>query len=122
MSRKNKKNKRPDRVIAEGPACPDLGPCCCCQKIGPTVRNLITLPFRAPAGEDGRRIGGWGCAVCHLPCEGAVAVMCDGCIEEKRELVEACAGYPASGERLPMAALTEPFDHDPARHREFGNG
>ena len=115
----SRKAIRPGRMTAEFPACPDLGPCCTCRKSGPSVRNLITLPFRAPAGADGRRIGGWGCAVCHLPCEGAVAAMCDDCIDERRDLLEACAGYPATGCRVPITALTEPFDHDEQRHREF---
>ena len=102
---------------------PDFGACCACGEQGPSVRNLILLPLRAlqPAnrssGEGG--LGGWGCAVCHLPCEGAVAALCDRCAEEDRPLAHACVGYPALGVRVPVGELTEPFEHDPLFHPEL---
>lgn len=109
----------------------DLGPCCACRQPGKTVRNLLMLPLRAPASANpdrDRAQGGWGCVVCHLPCEGAVAVLCDRCSPrcgasprgraEDREVLDVCDGYPALGRRTPRAGLTEPWDHDYALHPE----
>ena len=108
----------------------DLGPCCACRQSGKTVRNLLMLPWRLPAGAEpvqsltsaGTDLvsgkGGWGCFVCHLPCEGAVAVLCDRCRAEGREVLDVCDGFPALGRRTLRAGLTEPWDHDYALHPE----
>ncbi len=95
----------------------DFGPCCACREEGPTVRNLCMLPLRMP--DTTERRGGWGCLVCDLPREGAVAVLCDRCVSEEREIVDVINGYPVDKQRLPYASLTEPFDHDLARHSEI---
>lgn len=34
----------------------DLGPCCGCGKLGPTVRTIVALALRAPVPGTG-----WGC-------------------------------------------------------------
>ena len=89
----------------------DLGPCCCCEKIRPDVRNIMMLHKRAPI--PGR---GWGCLVCGLPSDGAVYVCCDECLEKKRKPKFACRGYPKSDRRIPIEQLTESFKHDEVMH------
>jgi hypothetical protein len=95
---------------------PDLGSCCCCGKTGPSVRNVMMLKVKAPVA--GR---GWGCFVCGLPSDGAVAVLCDECLGDKPEgsqpdIKFACIGYPQENQRVPLDQLTEPFDHIISRH------
>lgn len=99
----------------------DLGPCCACRQSGTTVRSLLMLPLRLPTAAEPDPVsgkGGWGCFVCHPPCEGAVAVLCDRCRDEEREVLDVCDGHPALGRRAPRAGLTEPWDHDYALHPE----
>lgn len=91
----------------DGPA---FGPCCNC---GTTegVRNVMMINRRGPI--SGR---GWGCVVCGLPCDGALVVLCDDCLEvDPPKFV--CTGYPATDGRTAYADLVpEVFDHDPAKH------
>ena len=91
----------------------DLGSCCACRKAGPTVRNIMTLPFRSPTPGFG-----WGCVVCHLPSDGAVAVLCDACLESGAPIVDVCHGYPKENMRMARESLTAAFDHDLARHED----
>lgn len=60
---------------------PSLGPCCVC---GGTekVRTILALHKKCPTGR-----GGWGCLVCGLPSDGAVAVVCDACCEAPTQLL-----------------------------------
>jgi hypothetical protein len=93
------------------------GPCCACMREdsparGP-LRNLVTLAVRTPV--DGT---GWGCLVCSLPSNGAVAACCDDCIAGGAPILHACRGYPTSGERVPVADLFEGWHHDLRRHEE----
>lgn len=92
-----------------------LGSCCICETFT-EVNNIMMLDRKAPiAGK------GWGCIVCRLPHDGAVAVVCDGC----REFVEAganpvyvCRGSPGTDGRTLYAELSpEPFGHDEEAHR-----
>jgi hypothetical protein len=91
----------------------DFGPCCACRRSGPTVRNLICLDLRAPVAGTG-----WGCVVCGLPSNGAVAVLCDACMGASADIVDVCHGYAATGMRSARAACTEPFVHDESKHEE----
>jgi hypothetical protein len=88
---------------------PDLGPCCCCERTD-GVRNVITLHRR------GVMLGrGWGCVVCGLACDGAIAVLCDDCLG--KPLRFACRGYPGKDGRVPISELPAgDFDHDPRKH------
>jgi hypothetical protein len=66
---------------------------------------------------------GWGCAICNLPADGAVAVLCIECEPiyhaDASALRFACRGYPASEGRVPINELpTEHFDHDLNKHDE----
>lgn len=93
----------------------DLGRCCACGRTGPTVRNLLSLDRRAPVPGTG-----WGCFVCHLPSDGAIAVLCDACVEAGREPTSACRGYVADKGRAPAWELPPGvFAHLPAFHPEL---
>jgi len=88
----------------------DLGPCCVCE--APTgARNILMLRSKAPIAGHG-----WGCMVCDLSMDGAVAVVCDGCVGQPLKF--ACRGYPQTDGRIPIAELTGTHDHDLARHRD----
>lgn len=52
----------------------DYGTCCQCEgELGDV--NVLSMDFRAPV------IGtGWGCAICGLPFDGALVILCDTCI------------------------------------------
>lgn len=97
-----------------------LGICCICLMERPTVRNLIMLPKRAPMPGEGC----WGCFQCGLPMAGAVAVLCDDCLERHVEhgtpIALACVGAPGKNERVPLEALTETFDHNMSKHQGEG--
>jgi hypothetical protein len=106
----------------EREAVPDLGPCCCCGRAQDgTVRTLVMLTFRAPAGYVG-----WGCLVCRLPSEGASAVVCDACMEQYRnvdlrERLKWIQGghYAADRIRVPLEGFARvPHDHDLNKHPE----
>ena len=98
----------------------DLGPCCICQETNPTVRNLITLPYRDPNDDSPT---GWGCLLCNLPPNGTTAVICDNCMAKhgnkdlKSQLKHVIHGYPALHGRKPFQPdLLEPFDHNLELH------
>ena len=91
----------------------DLGACCACEATGATVRNIIMLDKRAPVSGTG-----WGCVQCRLPFDGAVYVLCDECLDAKREPKDVCRGYPGEGARVSIATVTEPFEHDMSKHPE----
>ena len=59
---------------------------------------------------------GWGCLVCGLPNDGAIAVVCDNCLEAETEILEVCHGHPHEGRRMALSVINEPFEHDPAKH------
>jgi hypothetical protein len=90
-----------------------LGRCCACPTEDGTVRNIFMLDKRSP--ELG--IGCWGCFQCGLPTAGAVAVLCDRCLEAEKEPVTACLGAPGDNRRFPISDLpAEPFEHDMSKH------
>jgi hypothetical protein len=101
-------------------ATPDLrlGMCCICLEEHPTVRNVVMLEVKAP--KPG--YGCWGCFQCGLPLEGAIAVLCDNCLEEHtqngRPISLACVGPPSENQRVPLVSLTEPFVHDMSHHAD----
>jgi hypothetical protein len=91
---------------------PSLGTCCRCGG-SETVRNIYMLPYRNKVPGHG-----WGCVICHLPSDGAVAVLCDGCALQVEQhgidavLRYACRGYPATDGRAAIEKFQEPFAHD----------
>lgn len=90
-----------------------LGNCCACGRED-GVRNIHMLPRLAPI--PGR---GWGCVVCGLPLDGAIAVVCDPCHEERRPLLFACFGYPAANDRVPIEDLAGKHEHRMELHLEL---
>jgi hypothetical protein len=89
------------------------GPCCACLKEGRRLRNLICITKRRPTPGNG-----WGCVVCGAPPDGAVAVICDPCLEARAAIVEVCAGAPPEPGRIRLEELREDFDHDLSKHPE----
>lgn len=91
---------------------PELGPCCICG-ISHDIVSIALLPFKCQVPGHG-----WGCAVCRLPADGAIAVVCAMCTPAfdrgATSLRFACRGYAATDGRVPIEALTEPHDHTPA--------
>jgi hypothetical protein len=92
---------------------PDLGFCCNCPA---RATAIVMLHRRAPVPGTG-----WGCVVCDLPSDGALAVLCDACgdaFEKSDEpLRQVCVGYPKDNRRLPYGDLAPgAFDHDAAKH------
>ncbi len=89
----------------------DLGPCCICGSAGYGVRNVMMLHFKNQVPGHG-----WGCVVCGLPPDGAVAVLCDPCFDRlnagEATLKFVCRGYPATEGRIPFPELTVPHDHN----------
>ena len=90
---------------------PDYGACCACNTTGPTVRNFLCLDKKAPVPGQG-----WGCMVCDLPLDGAVAVVCDSCLENECLPEQAIYGYPSEKKRCFIATLTEDFKHQDVPH------
>ena len=90
---------------------PSLGPCCGCERDTGLARNIVMLPFRNKMPGHG-----WGCFVCGLAPDGAVAVLCDECAERFDRgdggLRFACRGYPGIDGRAPLAEFTGSHTHD----------
>lgn len=91
----------------------DLGLCCSCRGVE-NVRNIIMLHQLAPIAGTG-----WGCFECDLPANGAIAVICDSCLEANKEIVDVCLGNSASRNRVSLKSLSaKTFDHDYFKHPE----
>jgi len=85
---------------------PDMGACCNCGGTA-RVRTIVLLPLRAPVPGTG-----WGCGVCNLPPDGAMAVLCDNCVRRGDNPQFAISGYVSSNSRVPIDSLSlEPFVH-----------
>ena len=102
----------------------NLGNCCICEKGAPEVKvcNIVMLDLRVPLQHRGR---GWGCVQCGLAMEGAVAVLCDPCLDKHvagAAIKLACLGSPADNVRIPIGELKEKFEHDMAKHPEENYG
>ena|ERR1700678_357868 len=92
----------------------DFGQCCACGRTINDVSdhaNVICLPKRAP--EPGT---GWGCQICHLARDGAVAAVCDHCLETNAQIQFAICGYPSGQQRIPIDRLEGEFAHDLSLH------
>jgi hypothetical protein len=92
----------------------DFGSCCACGKHGPDVRNVICLNQLAPIPNTG-----WGCVVCGLPANGAVAVVCDHCLETKQKIQFACEGYVSEKGRIAVGKLQGMFYHRIHLHAKY---
>jgi hypothetical protein len=103
----------------------DLGPCCACGrdkpdalKDLPTVwaRNIVMLEFKALTPGYG-----WGCFVCGLAMEGAVACLCDDCMTIGRPIRFAVDGEVRLKKRIMIERLTVPHLHDMTKHAGEGS-
>lgn len=101
------------RKLLERHMSENLGPCCACEGTD-GVRNIYMLHQKSPTPGKG-----WGCVVCGLPSDGAVAVVCDGCHDHRVPRRFACAGWPAQAGRVPIESLTGAHDHDLSLHPEL---
>ncbi len=88
------------------------GPCCACEGTE-NVRNVVMLNVKGTMPGHG-----WGCVVCGLPCDGAVAVLCADCLDRNEQPRFAVDGYLVNGKRIPISQLTTPHTHDMSRHPE----
>lgn len=96
----------------------DLGPCCACGQSRPDVRNIMMLNQMGPTPGKG-----WACFQCGLPPNGAIAVLCDSCLEKQADIRFVCLGYAAEAGRLPIEELEfEAFEHDMRFHPEVEGG
>jgi hypothetical protein len=89
---------------------PGFGSCCCCE--GDIAHNpgLIMLEFEGPPGFKG-----WGCAVCHLPTRGAIAVICQACVRAQRLPIFIAAGRNVADNT--RVRLDDKFPQVPFKHR-----
>ena len=93
----------------------EFGACCACQKDDGTVRNFVMFDKKAPVEGTG-----WGCVVCGLGMDGAMAIVCDTCIRKGIKPTLIVDGYPKDKKRVPASSLTEEFKHDERKHIEQG--
>ena len=89
----------------------DYGPCCVCNGKGPTVRNFLLIEIKTPVPGTG-----WGCMICNLPADGAIAIVCDSCLEAQRTPISIAYGYPIEKKRCFIDALIEDFKHKDIPH------
>ena len=103
---------------ADDPSKLPIGQCCNCLRVE-ALRNVMMLHRRGPSPGNG-----WGCVQCKLPADGAVALVCDDCVEIISQMVEprpryVCTGYATEPDRTLYDDLSpEHFDHDYSRHPE----
>jgi len=88
-----------------------VGRCCACRRVDVECRNLVMLHVQAPVPGTG-----WGCVVCGLPNDGALALVCDGCLERNAPILDAIEGYASKGGRIARDTLTVPFEHKAIPH------
>jgi hypothetical protein len=91
----------------------DLGACCACGGTE-NVRNLICLDAKAPVPGTG-----WGCAVCGLPADGALTVVCDRCLDLKIPHILVIDGLPVNKRRVFKYGLVGTHRHDLSKHHEL---
>jgi hypothetical protein len=96
---------------------PNLGPCCACGCQGDDVRNILMLKRLAPVPGTG-----WGCVVCGLPPNGAIAILCGACLHSGEPARFAVYGLAADQQRIPVADLPPgEFIHDARAHRQHAH-
>jgi hypothetical protein len=89
-----------------------------CGQENDSVRTMIYLPFRAPLAGTG-----WCCGMCRTDYDGAIAVLCDECLERKDPIAQlrwVVCGPIHSLERIAIEdAPRERIEHDVEQHAEF---
>ena len=86
--------------------CMDLGNCCVCRGKEDVV-NIINLPYRTFIPGTG-----WGNVEHSLPTDGAIAVICDSCMDgfEIVNLQDVVYGYASEKQRRPFLEVTKNGD------------
>lgn len=90
--------------------------CCACGK-QTTDRNILLANKKAPIPNTG-----WGCHICGLPADGAIATLCNDCFEKILKdknisiIKYVYKGFPENGELFSIEKLTEDFIHDETKH------
>lgn len=93
----------------------DLGTCCACGEKRPFTRNLMCLDFEAPIPGTG-----WGCVKCELPLNGAMAVLCDECLNANATAEFVVVGLAMERRRVAIDDVEKrPFLHDLSKHPEL---
>ena len=91
--------------------------CCCICESTQNVNNLIQLDYKVESES------GWGCMRCGLKAEGAMAIICDDCVEKHGHEpdLEAKIKLLMDGtKRIPVPPVKDrvPHGHDLSRHPE----
>lgn len=93
----------------------DYGPCCICES-ETDVRNLIQLDYKVKSES------GWGCVQCGLFPEGAVAIICDTCLEKYSDKIEESIRFLMDGRERRIPVISEidriPHEHDMRYHQQ----
>jgi hypothetical protein len=105
-----------------------FGSCCACGSIY-RVRHILQMPYPGPTPGQG-----WGCFLCGLDANGALAVICDPCFakiardaercrkegrthDPRAFLRYVCTGFPGEPGRTPIEQLSsDRFEHDTTIH------
>lgn len=90
----------------------DLGSCCVCEGTH-DVDNLLQLDYKVESETA------WGCFVCNLPMQGAVAAVCDLCMETYADIEpQICFLMDTAERRIPVPPKNEriPHLHDMRAH------
>lgn len=95
------------------------GTCCVCGKPD-AEHNLFQMDYKNPVKSE----SGWGCVVCDLPAEGAVAVVCDACLNEHGsesifDRINTFMDGPNRRILVPEAKRQIPHKHDLSKHNEL---
>ena len=93
----------------------DYGACCICESEGADVRNLIQLDYKVKSES------GCGCRRCGLAAEGAVAVVCDGCMEPELDTHAIRFLMDGRQNRMPVQPVYDriPHEHNLLLHPEI---
>lgn len=82
-----------------------------------TIPPYTAEDFRKKAPVPGT---GWGCVICGLASDGAIAACCDACAEkETLKLRWVFDGYMERGLLADFDTLAGEHEHDPAKHDEY---
>jgi hypothetical protein len=89
----------------------NFAPCCACETKEGDIKNIVMLNQKLPGGGKG-----WGCLQCGLPLEGAIAALCNPCIDLGRPIKFAVVSLD-SEERIPVEQLGGVHEHDMTKHQ-----
>jgi len=92
----------------------EWGPCCACEQEDGRVRNVLFLPKKGLVPGSG-----WGCLTCRLPTDGALAVLCDACLAQKKPIRFAVSSRADKKGRVPIEELQGEYKHNLLLHGEL---